>query len=195
MSPGMKPPPSGSRTSVTHPIRVDWLPETFESAEGRVGLTFAPGKSGPSIHGAPWARDLRLDLDRLRGLHRVDCLVSLLESKELPMLGIRDYRTEAAARGLVLLESPIPDLHPPTMEQALKTTDLVQRLAEAGRRVVIHCRGGLGRAGTVGACLLIRRGHDADAALTAVRGVREGAVETPRQEAFLRSFASRLAEG
>jgi cyclin-dependent kinase inhibitor 3 len=66
------------------------------------------------------------------------------------MLGIQDYRREAAARGLVLLESPIPDLHPPTMEQALQVTDLVERLAEAGRRVVIHCRGGLGRAGTVG---------------------------------------------
>jgi len=50
------------RTSLTHPIRVDALPV----AGGLLGLTFCPGKHGDSLTGAPWARDLDMDLRALR---------------------------------------------------------------------------------------------------------------------------------
>ena len=52
-----------ARTSVTHPIRVDWI---ATGLPGKVGLTFAPGKHSTSLYSAgTWARDLATDLDDL----------------------------------------------------------------------------------------------------------------------------------
>ena len=65
----------------------------------------------------------------------------------------------------------------------------------SGGRVVVHCKGGLGRAGTV-ACLLLLEGGALDTAEKAikwVRRVRPGAVESDVQKAFLASIERGLA--
>lgn len=59
-----------------------------------------------------------------------------------------------------------------------------------GSRIVVHCKGGLGRAGTV-ACLLlygVQMAKNAHEAMAIVRAVRPRAIETPAQEAFLRAW-------
>ena len=49
-------------------------------------------------------------------------------------------------------------------------------------------RGGLGRAGTIAASLLIELGDEAGIALQRVRKARPGAVETSVQERYLRTY-------
>ncbi len=58
-------------------------------------------------------------------------------------------------------------------------------------KTVVHCRGGLGRTGTVAASVLVALGHDdPDEAIRLVRSVRsERAVETPEREEYVRRFA------
>ena len=51
-----------SRTSLTHPLRVDTV-SCEPHAAGLIGKRFCPGKYGASLYGAPWARDLEADLD------------------------------------------------------------------------------------------------------------------------------------
>lgn len=51
----------------------------------------------------------------------------------------------------------------------------------------MHCRGGLGRTGTIAARLAIEFGVPPDAALRAVRKARPGTVETPAQETYVRA--------
>ena len=177
------------RTSITDPIRVDWLLKDFGPGRGRVGLTFVPGKSGPSVHGKDWDRDLGTDLDRLRALYKVELLVSLIEDHELSMLNIEDYPDEASRRGIAVYRSPVVDLKTPTIEQANHIVDVSLALASAGRNVVFHCRGGLGRAGTLGACLLVSLGRSAQKAITEVRKARKGAIETASQKHFIEEFA------
>jgi ADP-ribosyl-[dinitrogen reductase] hydrolase len=58
----------------------------------------------------------------------------------------------------------------------------------AGDTVVVHCMGGLGRAGTIAACVLAARGLEAERAVEVVRAVRPGALETAAQVAFVGLF-------
>lgn len=54
-------------------------------------------------------------------------------------------------------------------------------LLRDGGRVLVHCRGGLGRAGTVAARLLVELGDPAAVAVECVRQARPGAIETAAQ--------------
>jgi ADP-ribosyl-[dinitrogen reductase] hydrolase len=61
---------------------------------------------------------------------------------------------------------------------------LRKRLA-SGERVVVHCRGGLGRAGTVAALMLVECGESPEVAIKRVRAARPGAIETAGQERWV----------
>lgn len=73
-----------------------------------------------------------------------------------------------ASDGERALWSPIHDLHAPPMSQALPLVDAVIGMLEEGRSLIVHCGAGIGRAGTLAAAVLIRRGIERDAALATV---------------------------
>lgn len=179
------------RTSETDPIEVGWIAEPFD----RLGITMAPGKRASSLSGAPWRRDLELDLLRLRYFHRVDTLVCLLPDAEMEALGIRRYEERARAHGMEVLRLPIPDGRTPSDAVAVRSlVRAVRARLEAGRRVVVHCRGGLGRAGTISGCVLVGSGVAPEAALELlVRARGPSCPENEAQRAFVRSFAARSA--
>ncbi len=190
---GMGGPGRDVRTSATHPIQVNWLPEHLLPG---VGLTFAPGKKHRSLEGFDWDRDLDTDLAVLAREHRADVLVTLMETAELAAMGITDLLVRARSHNLAAIHFPIVDVSAPT--EVAPVDDLLAQLEAylaARRRVVIHCLGGIGRTGTIAACLLVRRGLSADEATRVVRAVRctrfpEGSAQGP----FLRRYeASRLA--
>ena len=60
----------------------------------------------------------------------------------------------------------------------------------SGGRVLLHCRGGLGRAGTVAARILVEFGYAPDVAIEAVRRARPGAIENSIQERYVYSCGS-----
>jgi hypothetical protein len=63
--------------------------------------------------------------------------------------------------------------------------------ARAGERVEVGCAGGLGRTGTVLACMATLTGVPASEAVAWVRAnYDDRAVETEEQEAFVRSFST-----
>jgi ADP-ribosyl-[dinitrogen reductase] hydrolase len=51
--------------------------------------------------------------------------------------------------------------------------------------VLVHCRGGLGRAGMIAARLLVELGMESTNAIATVRAARPGAIETSDQERFV----------
>ena len=178
---------SEAKTSETHPIEVGWLPDLWP---GRVGLTFAPGKHQPGGSSGAWVRDLELDLKRLRTVHGAQHLVCLLEDHELVKLAIADLAQRATAHGLEFHRLPIQDGSIPAEPGAVRA--LAERIcswAAAGQTAVIHCMGGLGRAGTIGGCVLRTAGLDAPAtfaALREARGVR--CPETNEQRLYVQQF-------
>jgi len=60
---------------------------------------------------------------------------------------------------------------------------------------VVHCLAGLGRTGTVAACLLVTRGRTAGESIAAVRAVRPGSVQSQAQADFVEAFAAYHAGG
>jgi len=176
------------KTSSSDPIRVDFLDPEAWRLPGRLGLTFAPGKKDPGR----WDRDLEKDLIRLRREFGAHFLACLIEKDEFDLLEIPDLLQRASAHGLETEWFPIPDLGaPPILDGLAKLVDRILAAAAAGRTVVVHCRGGLGRAGLVAAACLVAVGHEPMAAIAAVRSVRPGAIETPVQERCVVEFAER----
>jgi protein-tyrosine phosphatase len=178
------------RTSDSHPLRVDFVEEL--PLPGRLGLTMAPGKKGWSNYGGPWDRDLQSDLERLVSVYRTDVLVSLLEPYEFELLEIPDLLESARQRGMRVRHLSIRDVSIPGSEKRGEFEGLVAEIADelkAGRTVVTHCRGGLGRAGLTAACVLVRCGAEPDEAIATVRRFRKGAIETLQQERFVQAFA------
>ena len=98
--------PSISKTSASHPIRVDWLATPWM---GKVGLTFAPGKKQPNAATGSWDRDLSADLARLRSEFGADHLVCLLQDHEFEELAIGGLAAASANAGIAFHRLPIAD--------------------------------------------------------------------------------------
>ena len=111
-------------------------------------------------------------------------MVTLIEEHEFHALGVPTLGEEVRAAGLEWLHWPIRDVNVPDhrFEQAWRESGpaLCARIV-GGERVLVHCRGGLGRAGTVAARLLVECGIEPADAVLRVRAERHGAIETPGQ--------------
>jgi ADP-ribosylglycohydrolase/protein-tyrosine phosphatase len=186
--------PAYARTSVDHPIRVDWVdPAKMPPAArwtGRLGMTILPGKHDYGIAGHHW-RELGLDVARLREVEHADTFVLLVEDHELVETETTAIADLMAAHEIELLRLPIVDHDVPADLPAFRSLlSKVSGRLTTGHRVVVACRGGLGRTGTLVACLLVEAGLSPAGAVTLTRHSRQGTLETPGQEAFVMSWAS-----
>ena len=177
-----------ARSSLTHPLRIDEI--AVGDADGRIGVTFCPGKRAPSVIDAPWARDLGLDVDVIANWG-AQVVVTLIEDHEFDLLDVRDLGATIRSRGIAWHHLPIRDVDIPDQRfhhgwPAL-VPDLVRRL-RAGGRIVVHCRGGLGRSGLLAAFLVIEFGAAPGEAIDVVRRARPGAIETREQERFVAGY-------
>lgn len=184
------------RTSLSHPLRIDTLQLT--TCTGRIGITFCPGKRQIGAHSGDWQRDLDLDLAAIRHW-QADHLLTLIREREFEALGVAELPQKAKANGLAWHHMPITDLCVPddSFESTWHTVGPLLRAAlMEGQAVIVHCKGGLGRAGTITARLLLELGEcdDADEAMRRVRAVRRGAIDEGMQENYLRNFLTTLRQ-
>ena len=172
------------RTSDSHPLQIAFV-ET--PGNGRIGMTFCPGKYDPKAMTGPWARDMHTDLAAIANWDAI-ALVTLMESHELDLLGVSGLGDMALSQGLDWNHLPIQDVSVPNVAfeaQWAGASSVLRSQLLAGKSIVVHCRGGLGRTGIVAARLLIDLGEKPVTALERVRAARPGAVETSEQEAYV----------
>jgi len=177
--------PRSIKTSEIDPIRI--VSVTPGPSFGRVGITFCPGKKDPDGGFAHWDRDLATDLDAIYAWGATT-VITLLEEHEFEMLNVPALGAEVRQRHMNWIHLPVRDLSVPnkTIEQEWQNlSEGIRATLRSGFLVVFHCRGGLGRAGTMAARTLVELGFEPDQAIKVVRRVRPGAVQTNEQEGFV----------
>ena len=166
-------------------IHVDFLSPESHGLPGRLGLTVAPGRWRPGLDHASDTL-VRDDLLHLRDFHGAKVLLTLLEAFEMRKIAIPELLPTARKLRLRSLWFPFPDVSVPSDMDA--TAALVEEIVghmRRGETVIVHCRGGLGRRGTIAACVLVARGRSPKEAIRLVRSARPGAMEVQDQEAFV----------
>ena len=129
----------------------------------------------------------------------VDLVVALTPDDEMERLGVDTMPNQIKAAGMEWLQVPVVNYSTPEADQLeafmAAMADVKLRL-DAGQHIVVHCRGGTGRAGKVAAVMLIHYGVDPDQAITMIRGQRQGCIQTEDQEQFVRDYIPAMtAEG
>jgi ADP-ribosyl-[dinitrogen reductase] hydrolase len=173
------------KTSLTDRLKIAVVPAG--PGLGRVGITFCPGKYDRHAMTGYWDRDLSIDLDDIRKWGAA-AVVSLIEQAEIEQLRVQSLGEEVRRRGMLWFHLPITDYSTPDEEferHWITAGDALRTLLRSGRDVLVHCKGGLGRAGTIAARLLIEFGMEPTIAIDRVRAARPGAIETPEQEKYV----------
>ncbi len=175
------------RTSESHPIRIDSV--IPGDGCGRIGITLCPGKKDPFGWAAHWDRDLDRDLDVVQRWGAT-AVISLITDQEFDQLQVRGIPEAVRNRHMEWWHLPIPDVQPPgpDFERAWEPAgEAIRDRLRMGFDVLVHCKGGLGRAGTVAARLLVELGETPNNAIRKVRDARPGgAIETTAQEDHVR---------
>lgn len=164
------------KTSQTHPLQID----AVSAGQGKIGLTFCPGKKQPDSYSGQWDRDLAADLLEIK-TWGASALVTLIEDHEFIELQVSNLGAKAEAIGLEWHHLPIPDISVPdaSFEQSWAYSGhRLRSLLQAGKSIVVHCKGGLGRTGTIAGRLMIELGDDAEEAIRDIRFARPGSIET-----------------
>lgn len=172
---------------MSSPIRVTWLPQDLVAPPGRLGLTRCPGSLGS-------VGSVRQDLESLQR-QGTRVLVSLVTDEDLRVYGVPLLFPTAEGLGLEVWHLPIVDTQVPG--NVREADELLSRLdagLQEGICAVMHCIGGIGRTGTLAACLLVRRGLPPDEAIGQLRRLRHPrTVENKEQESYVHDYASRVA--
>lgn len=170
------------QTSQSFPLRIAEV--RFGEREGRLGLTLCPGKKDPEYG---WDRDLQEDLRVIRNWG-ASLIISLIEPHEFRLLQVPEFGDSATQFGMSWIHLPIRDVDIPDdrFESGWSAVrpEIHHRIG-TGERILIHCRGGLGRTGLVAARILVERGCLPRDAVHRVRAVRPGAIETLAQEQYV----------
>ncbi len=141
---------------------------------GKLAAMPVPGRDRPLAQDAAFLEQMG-----------VRVLVSLTEEPPDPEV--------LASRFIDQVHIPVQDFTAPTLEQMIGFVAVVEDSVAAGKPVGVHCTAGLGRSGTMAAVFLVAEGASAEDAITGVRQLRPGSIETAAQEDAVRLFEKHLS--
>ncbi len=111
-----------------------------------------------------------------------------LSANKVPTLG-----QAVLDQGMEWFHLPIQDMTAPdaSFDNAwAKIGPRILHTIKLGGNVLVHCKGGLGRSGTIAALMLIEFGIPNGQAIALVRKARPGAIDIAEQEEYVRRYVA-----
>ena len=103
---------------------------------------------------------------------------------------MEDQTISAEPWGFEELFEPVPDFEAPSVEQIDRIVNFVEQQIETWERpTVVTCAAGIGRTGTVLASYLVNTGWEPGEAISYIRQLRPGSIQTASQEEAVREYA------
>lgn len=195
--PATAPQPSGLTSLGNPPAQALRKARSDAAAPSRPAKSAACGPRGfvwlmpGELAGTPWPGIIRDMDDDLGDLQRVGItrLVNLTE-KELDPQALKRYDIQSAWL-------PIPDMQAPTATLAARLCADIDAWLNQSEVVALHCRGGLGRTGTLLAAYWLWHGHGERTAVEAVERIRQlnqHMIQSSEQVQFLERFSTWLTQ-
>jgi len=165
-------------------MKIYWIPEEFSKTPGKLGITPSPGSLRESTEAA-------LHSLKQQGVYRLICLQESFELQRFePPETLKDRALAVKQAGMRFTHEPVEDFQAPTLSQVQRVVDGILQDLESGKNIVVHCWAGLGRAGTLAACVLVAKGMHATGSIEMVRWCRSpGAIQSEAQEKIIHRFA------
>jgi len=118
-----------------------------------------------------------------------DVIVMLTPDDEVLRLTGQNLRERYISLGFQVLYVPVANFGIPIGEGFQQAVKATLRAANEGQTIIIHCHGGLGRTGTLAACLAkVVFNFNGEEAIAWVRRVIPEAVETEEQACYVWQF-------
>jgi len=142
---------------------------------GRLFLQYSYDNTYRLIFGMPRLKRCQITADLFLGSQYNR--VGLRKMKALGITAIINMRmhsvyTKAQYNGFKYLHLPTPDNTPPSMEVLKQGADFADAEIEAGGKVYVHCRQGLGRGPTMAIAYLLKTGLTVDDAISLIKRSR-----------------------
>lgn len=137
----------------------------------------------------PSADSLVSDINALEqaGINRIVCLQT---SKESSSLGLADEETVCTDIGMGFTRFAIEDFGIPGQEPLTALIDSLYTDIVKGKKILVHCKGGIGRSGLICCCVLVKSGMTAEDAIRQVSLNRQHPVpETTEQVEMINKYA------
>ena len=130
-----------------------------------------PGNLG--LMARPRGNDWLFDELRTLKTYGTDTLVSLLEQNEEAELGLQNERSICDELSIKFISFPIKDRSVPASKQEfLALAEQLSTELARGRKIVIHCRMGIGRTGMLAAGVLIQHGYHSNSVFQFLSNLR-----------------------
>ena len=153
----------------------------------RLESPFVQVKVQPMSWSGGWNRDLETDIGDIAKMGTYT-VISLIDEEEMKDLHVSNL-------GEVVTKHEMDWIHLPLRDTTVPTNDFVRSFVEmvpfitAGLcsedKIVIHCKGGLGRAATIASMILGLHGEAATDSIKKIRKKRSSSCINPAQERFL----------
>lgn len=173
------------RTSKSHPIKVDWF--SHPTFTGQIGITLCPGKRQPMSWSGGWNRDLEADIGDIAKMGTCT-VISLIDEDEIEDLHVSNLGEVVKKHEMDWIHLPLRDTTVPSKDFIRSFVEVVPFITaglESEDKIVIHCKGGLGRAATIATMIFGLYAESADDSINKIRKKRSSSCINPAQERFL----------
>lgn len=135
----------------------------------------------------PSAKFLDQDIQLLHS-NQITNVITLVQTKELESAYLNHFFNMLQQNGIRSHHFPIEDFNIPSHQQMDSIYRTLALMLENGENILIHCKGGLGRSGTVMAAFVKNYLQEVDP-ITYVREIRgKEAIENQQQQSFIGQY-------